>query len=184
MKFGRTQKIPKVIKKRLKDLLSPIPMRIFPKRTPPPIRTPDEVYTPRRIRISKTLSGGTATNVTTGDILDALTFQAVTGQTATIRVLEAKAWNATNSSASSNAVTLTPATNMALNNVALGSYTDRGAGGESACVGFVMPRPLTALITCTKGSSIAVLSVDAEVPNTVLSSNQYVDVDLLVEVRF
>jgi len=184
MRSNKSQKIPKVIKKRLKDLLSPTPMRIFPKRTPPPIRTPDEVYTPRRIRISKALAGGVAANITTGDILDALTFQAVTGQTATIRVLEVKGWNATNSSLSSNAITLTPATNMALNNVALGSYTDRGAGGESACVGFVMPRPLTALITCTKGSSIAVLTVDAEIPNTVLSNVNYVDVDMLVEVRF
>jgi len=184
MRPNKSQKIPKIIKKRLKDLLSPTPMRIFPKRTPPPIRTPDEVYTPRRIRIGKTLSGGVTTNITTGDILDALTFQAVTNQTATIRVLEARAWNSTNSGSSSNAISLTPASNVALTNVALGSYTDRGAGGESACVGFMLPRPLTALITCTKGSTIAVLAVDAEIPNTTFVNNQYVDVDMLVEVRF
>jgi len=184
VRLNKSQKIPKVIKKRLKDLLSPTPMRIYPKRTPPPIRTSDEVYTPRRIRISKVLAGGTSVNVTAGDILDALTYQAVANQTATARVLEVKAWNYTNSASSSNTITVTPASNMAINSVALGSYTDRGAGGESACVGFTMPRPLTSLITCTKGSTIAVLAVDCEIPNAVIGTVQNVTVDLMVEARF
>jgi len=184
MKSKGPQKIPKLIKKRFRDLLSPVPLRIFPKRTPPPIRTPDEVYTTRRIRISKSLAGGVAVAVTTGDILDAATFQAVTGQSCSVRVLGVKGWNITNSNNSSNAITVAPATNTALNNVALGSYTDRGAGGESACVGFTIARPLTALITCTKGSTVTVLTVDAEIASAVTSATQYVIIDMDVEVRF
>jgi len=184
MKSKGPQKIPKLIKKRFRDLLSPVPLRVYPKRTPPPIRTPDEVYTPRRIRISKSLAGGVAVSVTAGDILDAATYQAVATQSCTIRVLGVKGWNITNSNNSSNAITITPASNTALNNVALGSYTDRGAGGESACVGFTMSRPLTALITCTKGSTVAVLNVDAEIANAVTSATQYCVIDMDIEVRF
>jgi len=184
MKSKGPQKIPKLIKKRFRDLLSPVPLRIYPKRTPPPIRTSDEVYTPRRIRISKSLAGGASVPITAGDILDAATYQAVASQSCTIRVLGVKGWNITNSAISSNAITITPASNTALGNVALGSYTDRGAGGESACVGFTMSRPLTALITCTKGSTVAVLNVDAEIANAVVAAVQYVVIDIEIEVRF
>jgi len=177
----------KQLKKRLKSMLCTTPSRYQPKVTPPPMRVSNEVYLQRRIRISKVQTTNDPIEITSNDVNAALYYAPASGQAARLRICNIAVWNTTNSTNSTNYVSVTPnGASLAYSGVDMGDYYDRGCGGVSASVGVELPKSLTTLVNATKGSTTSLISVSA-IPSDFdgLSVNsQHLVVDMLVEVRY
>jgi len=172
-------------KQRMKEKVSPIPIRFVPRLAPPPIRDSSEVYLQRRVRLVRSQTTVDPVTFTCSDLARALFHVPASGQTVQVKIVTVMGWNSTNSALSTNFIQLAPSTALATTEVDLGLYSDRGSGGLSAAVGIRFPESLVSFIAASNGSTAPLVTVQTKPPEaTALINPQTLCLDMIVMVRY
>jgi len=178
-KKGSFSKKPRLAKLKKSEIT---PIRLYPKSAPPPILDFPSIIVQRKIRIVRTCLNGADYALTTGDVYDKLSSLATDDRSKTIRVLSIRAWNITHCSQSSNVILAKPEVCLVQPSVTLGVYSGTGTCGEPACIGFSLTETMKASVDCAKGSSEVILKLNCNGNGAQLVEDQYVVVDLWVDV--
>jgi len=171
----------------IKNEINPIPRATKCSSTPKPMRTTAQVWIKRKVRIVK--SSSTSVNITSSDLYTALTAFSVTGDSALVRVDGIKAWNITNSTATSNYLSVGPQPAIfnvpsAGSNSLFGPYEDYGAGGIPPSVSVNLPMTLTSTFTAIQGSTVVLVSAGVYPPGLSGTTPQNLVFDMYLAVAY
>jgi hypothetical protein len=172
----------------IKHEINPVPRATKCSSTPKPMRTTGQVWIKRKVRIVK--SSSTSVNVSSSDVYAALTSFSVTGDSALVRVDGIKAWNITNSSVTSNYLSVAPQPvlfnlpSSGGTNSLTGPYEDYGAGGIPPSVSVNLPMSLTSTFTVVQGSTTVLVSSGVYPPGLSGSTSQNCVFDIYLAVAY
>jgi hypothetical protein len=168
----------------IKNEINPVPRAGKASLTPKPMRKTTEIWIHRKARFVKAIAAATTeTVITTGDIALALGLTS-TNSDLDVRVDSVSIWNVTNSSASSNYVSVLPATNVSLSQDVEKVFEDYGAGGIPASVSVNIPFSLSNVINCPVGGTVTVLTLGSSPFPSTDNLRQTVVCDLVVRVKY
>jgi len=171
----------------IKNEINPIPRARSIRSGPRPMRTTQQVWINRKIRIIK--QSTTAVTIASGDIYNALAQFPVTGDSALVRVDGLELWNTTNSTDTTNYVNATLGQALFVgggsgNSSLLGPYEDHGSPTSAAGVGVDIPLSLTSAITVTQGSVLSLITVSPVPTGLSTTKTQTVVLDLILKVSY
>jgi len=171
----------------IKNEINPIPRARSIRNGPKPMRTTQQVWINRKIRIIK--QSTTAITVASGDIYNALAQFAVAGDSAFVRVDGLELWNTTNATDTTNYVNATLGQSLFTgggsgNGSILGPFEDHGSPTSAAGVGVDIPLTLTSTLTVTQGSVVSLITISPVPTGLSTTKTQTVVLDLFLKVSY